>query len=107
MSRPAGIPNKHKPAKAALERLLGYGGTNPKLLDDVWYAMAIKASKGDVAAASLIIERMDGKVPQTIGQSDEHGPIRVVVTGVKTWQDIEAESELMKTVEPLKLVSNE
>lgn len=101
--RPAGVGNKHKPMRAALERFYDPNGKNPKALDELAQAAHFKAIKGDVQALQFIADRMDGKVPHTIGQSDEHGPITVVVTGVRRHDDIvDVEPE-----PPLRLVSND
>ncbi len=102
MARPVGASNKHKPARAALERYFDPAGKNPKALDELAQALYFKAMKGDVQAAQLIFDRLDGKVPHTIGQSDEHGPITVVVTGVRRHDDI-----IDVEHEPLRLVSND
>jgi hypothetical protein len=82
MARPKGAENKHKPFRAALNRLLDETGSNPKMLDDIALALALKARQGDVAAAQAIADRLDGKVPQAIGGDDDLGPIGVIVTGV-------------------------
>lgn len=87
--RPKGALNKHKPCKAALERLLdAETGTRPELMDEIVLAVAEKAAAGDIQAASLIFERRDGKVPQAIGGTDELPAIRQVVTGVKRKADV-------------------
>ena len=41
----------------------------------------------DHAAASEIADRLDGKVPQSIGGSDELPPVGFIVTGVKRPDD--------------------
>jgi len=101
--RPPGAINKHKPMKAALERFYDPQGKNPRAMDELAQAAHLKAIKGDIMAIQFITERLDGKVPQTVGQSDEHGAISIVVTGVRRAEDIiDVEPNV-----PLKLVSND
>lgn len=69
-------PAKHRPFKAALERLLNEAGPNPKKLDEIALALTLKAMRGSVEAIREIADRLDGKVPQGIGGSDELGPIK-------------------------------
>jgi hypothetical protein len=39
-----------------------------------------KAASGDVAAISVLADRLDGKVPQATGGSEELGPQRLVIS---------------------------
>lgn len=69
---PGGRP-KTKPFKEALQRLIEkLGGP-----DEAAEAIYARALTGDVAAFRECADRLDGKVPQTVGGSDEHGPIVV------------------------------
>ena len=81
MSRPK-VADHDKLFKAALRKALMRADGNIRRLDQVVIALIAKACAGDTAAAALIMDRADGRVPQTIGQDDELGPITVVVTGV-------------------------
>ncbi len=45
-------------------------------------ALLDRAAEGDVGAAKEVGDRLDGKVPQTLGQSEEHEPLQFIVTGV-------------------------
>lgn len=80
IGRPKGSENRHKPFRAALNRLLDKAGKNPDLLDEIALALAVRARAGDVAAINAIADRIDGKVPHAIG-GDEM-PISLIVTGV-------------------------
>ena len=82
MSRQPGTPNKHKPFRAALNRLLDEAGSNPKRMDELALALYKRAKAGDVAALKEIADRTDGRVPQAVVGDDEHDPITVVYTGV-------------------------
>jgi hypothetical protein len=42
-----------------------------------------KGVAGDVAAIREIADRLDGKVPQSVGGSDELPPVSMIVTGVR------------------------
>jgi len=70
---PAGRP-KTKPFKEALQRIIEAAG--PQELDRVAAALFARAQTGDVAAIREVGDRMDGKVPQSIGGSDELPPIQ-------------------------------
>ena len=41
-----------------------------------WNALQL-VTKGDVTGIKELADRLDGKVPQTLGQSEEHGPMAV------------------------------
>lgn len=62
---PGGRP-KTKPFKDALARLL-----NEDEMKKCAAALVAKAQTGDVAASKEIADRMDGKVPQAIGGTDD------------------------------------
>lgn len=68
---PSGRP-KTKPFKEALQNLIDKVGLN-----DAATALVAKANTGDVAAIKEIADRLDGKVPQAIGGSEELGPVEV------------------------------
>ena len=79
---PAGRP-KTKPFKDALAAIL----EKPELLEKVAAALTAKAITGDVSAIKEIADRMDGKIPQAIGGSDELGPIKTAYTWLPTDDD--------------------
>lgn len=74
MGRPAGAQNKDKPYRAALRRLVC---ENPDVLDQIAAKQIAAALAGDHMAAREIADRLDGKVPQAIGGSDELPPIGI------------------------------
>lgn len=59
-------------ARQALEVALGHGGedvkvsTKIKTLVEIWNAQIAKAREGDHQAASMIVDRIDGKAAQSI-----------------------------------------
>ena len=71
---PGGRP-KWKPISDALRRFAEANG----VADSVAMAMYAKAEKGDVSAANFIAERLEGKVPHTVGGSTEVGPVKLVI----------------------------
>jgi hypothetical protein len=78
MARPIGAVNKHKPFRAALNRLLCEAGRDPNKLDLIALALEQKALGGDVAAIKEIADRLDGKVAQPMTGGDEgEEPIRI------------------------------
>lgn len=68
MGRPPGAQNKDKPYRAALRRLVS---ESPDVLDRIAARQIACALNGDHNAAKEIADRLDGKVPQAIGGSDE------------------------------------
>lgn len=81
MGRPEGSQNKHKPFRAALNRLLDEAGPDPKRLDLIALALATKAQEGDVQAIKEIADRLDGKPAQAlIGGDDDAPAIKADVT---------------------------
>lgn len=84
MGRPPGAQNKDKPYRAALRRMVS---ENPDYLDKIAKAQLDVAVLGDTQAAKEIADRLDGKVPQSIGGSDELPPVGFIVTGVKRPDD--------------------
>lgn len=83
--RPPGSPNKDKPFRDAIRMeaaLAEQGQPTPAPIGSLrWIArqMLIRAGE-ETAAAAHIGDRLDGKVPQAIGGSDELGPVETVVT---------------------------
>jgi len=67
---PSGRP-KSKPFKEALQEVISRVG-----LQGAAAALVARANTGDVAAIKEIGDRLDGKVPQSIGGSDELPPIQ-------------------------------
>lgn len=72
MGRPLGSVNKDKRFKAALVR---YVDADPKRLDEMVEKLWLTAMDGDVSAMREVFDRLDGKVPQAIGGTDELEPI--------------------------------
>ncbi len=71
MGRPIGAQNKDKPFRDALRLEIAADGVDLKQLRKVARALIIKAETGDVRAIAEIADRLDGKVPQAIGGTDE------------------------------------
>ena len=63
-----------KPFKEALNRLRQ---RNPALDDEIAAALAAKAITGDVAALKELADRLDGRVPQSVGGAAELGAVTV------------------------------
>jgi hypothetical protein len=55
-------------------------GDNHQALRRVARALLAEAYKGNVAAIAMIADRLDGKVPQPVGGSDELGPRRLHIS---------------------------
>jgi hypothetical protein len=75
---PAG-GRKHKAYREALERnlaLLGQGDAEATL-NRIAAAHITRCEQGDIGAIKEFADRMDGRVPTTIGGSTEVGPIRL------------------------------
>ena len=75
---PAG-GRKHKAYREALERnlaLLGQGDAEATL-NRIAAAHITRCEQGDMGAIKEFADRMDGRVPTTIGGSTDVGPIRL------------------------------
>ena len=72
VGNPLGRPKK-RPFTEAIERLLQ---NNPAALDVAAAAMMAKAHTGDVAAFNALCDRVQGKVPQPLGGTDDLPPIQ-------------------------------
>jgi len=68
------------------------GGDDLKALRRVVRALIEKAAGGDIAAITALADRLDGKVPQTIGPADEQRPQRLEIS----WRSAES----VRQVEP-------
>ncbi len=56
-------------------------------------AILNKAGAGDAMAWREVADRLEGKVPQAIGQSDELSPLQLVITGVPRPEPITVEHQ--------------
>ena len=77
----SGYPEDQRRARmfvAALRMEIAAAG--PDALRRVARALIAEACKGNVAAATMIADRLDGKVPQPRGGSDELGPQRLQIS---------------------------
>jgi hypothetical protein len=75
-----GGARKTKPFHDALRmEIAAAGEDNPRALRAVARALLTKAASGDVAAIQALADRLDGKVPQPTGGSDELGPQRLQI----------------------------
>jgi len=92
MSRPK-VAEYEKIFKAALHKSLARVDPVSKIkrANQMADRMVDEAIEGNMSAASLIMDRVDGKVAQSVGQDNELGPISVVVTGVPRAGDDEDE----------------
>lgn len=79
MANPRG-QQRDKPFRDALRIAIADADDNPRKLRKIAEKLYDKAAEGDVAAIKEIADRLDGKVPQGIGGSDELGPVENVVT---------------------------
>lgn len=81
MANPTGKSGpRDKPFRDALRLAISEAEDNPRKLRRIAEALYDKAIEGDVAAIKEIGDRLDGKVPQAIGGSEELGPVETVVT---------------------------
>jgi len=88
--------HREKPFRQALWmeiKALDAGQTNnyPKgSLRSVAQALLFRAADGDIAAIREVADRIDGKVPQAIGGSDELAPQHITVSWRETPGDADA-----------------
>jgi|SRR6516225_2226495 len=71
--RQKGTPNKNKPFRAALDAVLATGGTDGKKvpsLEDIATVLLNIANAGNPQAIRELADRLDGKVPQMLGDAD-------------------------------------
>ena len=73
-------PKSKKPsAKPFMEALTEVVLANKEALRTSAQALFARAMTGDVAALKEIADRLDGKVPSTVGGTTEVGPVRLKV----------------------------
>ena len=75
---PAG-GRKHKAYREALERnlaLLGHGDALATL-NRIAAAHITRCEQGDMGAIKELADRLDGRVPHSVGGDDELGPVKV------------------------------
>ena len=65
-----------KPFREALNMEIAEASGDPKRLRRIAVAFLDKCESGDTAAIKELADRLDGKVPQGIGGSDELPPIQ-------------------------------
>ncbi len=76
---PGGRPKQAKLFRDALLRQLEKADEDGKKLDGVARALVANAVGGETAAIREIADRIDGKVPQAIGGTDELDPLVVQI----------------------------
>jgi hypothetical protein len=79
----SGFPEHQRRAKLFAEALrmeIAAAGDDHQALRRVARALLAEACNGNVAAASMIADRLDGKVPQPVGGSNELAPQRLHVS---------------------------
>lgn len=79
MANPRG-QQRDKPFRDALRMVIADAEDNPRKLRRIAEKLFDQAAQGDVQAIKEVADRLDGKVPQAVGGSDELGPIENVVT---------------------------
>ncbi len=72
---PGGRP-KWKPLTEALQALLE---EEPALNKELVKAWVVKAGRGDVSAANMLWDRLEGKVTHTVSASTEIGPVKLTI----------------------------
>jgi hypothetical protein len=81
MPNPLGINGtQYKPLRDALRVELAALGTDNKGYRKLAQALLQRAFNGDTTALGMCLDRLDGKVPQPVGGSDELGPTRLHIT---------------------------
>ena len=70
---PGGRP-RWKPVSEALQHLV-----TPDVAAAIASKMLVKAGSGDVSAFNAVLDRLEGKVAQTVGGSTETGPVKLVI----------------------------
>ena len=71
---------KEKPFRDALRMQIAAAGDDHKALRAVAQALLDKAAAGDVSAIHLLADRLDGRLPQSVGGSEELGPQRLLIS---------------------------
>ena len=71
-----------KPFREALMMELAAAGEDHKALRRVAVTLIAKAMDGDMIAAKELFDRVDGKVPQGVGGTEELPPVSHIITGV-------------------------
>ena len=72
--------SREKPFRDALRLELAAAGADHKKLRRIAKVLIDKAEAGDLAAMSMVFDRIDGRVPQEIGGSDELGPTQLHIS---------------------------
>jgi hypothetical protein len=71
---------KVKPFRDALRMQIAAAGEDHRALRAVAQALLDKAAAGDVSAINLLADRLDGRVAQPVGGSEELGPQRLLIS---------------------------
>jgi hypothetical protein len=82
-----GFPANQHRAKLftdALRMEIAAAGDNHQALRRVARALLTEALKGNIAAIAMIADRLDGKVPQPVGGSEDLGPQRLHISWGET-----------------------
>jgi hypothetical protein len=98
-----GGSRRHKPFYDALRMQIAAAGDDHRALRRVAAALIAAAQSGNVAAISALADRLDGKVPQATGQSDELGPQRLHIS----WRSGEPGERVVTVSNPLLLAPPE
>jgi hypothetical protein len=87
--RPIGAQNKDKPYRDALRRAIARSSENPNdphTLDRIAERHLATCMAGDMSAIRELADRLDGKVPQGIGQAPELDKLEI------TWKSNKSSS---------------
>jgi hypothetical protein len=71
-----GGEGKVKPFRDALRLELAAAGEDHKALRSVAHMLIARAKSGDIQAINVLVDRVDGKVPQAITGDDEGDAIK-------------------------------
>ena len=94
----SGHPEGQRRAKQFAEALrmeIAAAGDDNKALRRVARALLAEAYKGNIAAIAMIADRLDGKVPQPRGGSDELGPQRLHISWGVPYRDTQSDRTLV------------
>ncbi len=92
-----GGARRTKPFYEALRIEIAAAGEDHRALRRVARALLEKAASGDTAAITALADRLDGKIPQAIGQAEDLGPQRLEIS----WRGADAEPARLVEHEPV------
>jgi len=93
---PGGV-RRVKPFRDAIRLEIAAAGDDHKVLRRIARALLEKAASGDIAAITVLADRLDGRVPQPTGQADELRPQQIEIS----WRGAAAEPAREVEQEPV------